>query len=185
MLNTPNIFKLALLFGLLIFSSCESDDSNPYSENSKIETEILGTWNLVGYTSTLSMVETEKILIENGSNYNYTIEFSTGPKFINSNGSYTVNVEETNSENQTSSFYYVITSNENQQEGVHKGEWSIDKGNLITQVYDTKPNETGSFYLTSKIVNLTPTQLILEVDNSAFNSENHTITGKTLLKYTR
>ena len=156
------------------------------SENTaNLETDILGTWNLIEHSASRTIAETGTTIIENGSDYNYTIVITDNPKFINTNGSYNVNVDETNSQNQTSSFNYIVNSNENQQEGFHIGEWSISNGNLITRVFDDEPNGPGSYQQTSEIVELTENRLVLKTDDSASSSENYTVTGNTTLVYER
>ena len=177
--------KTVLLFSIIsLFTACSSDDSETQN-TTNFEIEILGTWNLISHTSSRSISETGTMIVENGSDYNYTIEFTDNPKFINTNGNYTVNVEETNNQNQTSNFNYVINSNTNQQEGFHIGEWSINNGNLLTRVYDISPNDPGSYELTTEITELTENRLVLKTDDSSSSSMNYTVTGNTILVYER
>tara|TARA_R110002020_G_scaffold73623_7_gene188910 strand:- start:2759 stop:3337 length:579 start_codon:yes stop_codon:yes gene_type:complete len=183
--SKKQILKTVFLLSVFsFFSACSSDDSETQN-TTNFETEILGTWNLISHTSSRSIAETGTMIIENGSDYNYTIEFTDNPKFINTNGNYTVNVEETNNQNQTSDFNYVINSNTNQQEGFHIGEWIINNGNLITRVYDISPNDPGSYELTTEITELTENRLVLTTDDSASSSTNYTVTGNTILVYER
>ena len=176
-----SIIKSTIFCLFLIIASCSSSDNDTNSQN--FETTILGTWNLIEYTSTRTTAETGITETETGGNFNYTIEFTNNPKFINTNGSYVVDVIETNSQNQSNSFFYQINSNETQQEGVHIGEWSINNNNLITRVYDIEPNEPGSYQLTSKIIELTNNRLKLKIDNASSSSQNYTVTGNTILTY--
>jgi len=176
-----SIIKLTSICLLLIIVSCSSSDDDTNSQN--YETAILGTWNLIEYTSTRTISETGITETETGGNYNYTIEFANNPKFINTNGSYVVDVIETNSQNQSNSFFYQVNSNENQQEGFHIGQWSINNDNLITRVYDIEPNELGSYQLSTTIMELTNNRLKLKIDNASSSSQNYTVTGNTILTY--
>ena len=176
-----SIIKLTSICLLLIIVSCSSSDDDTNSQN--YETAILGTWNLIEYTSTRTISETGITETETGGNYNYTIEFANNPKFINTNGSYVVDVIETNSQNQSNSFFYQVNSNENQQEGFHIGQWSINNDNLITRVYDIEPNEPGSYQLSTTIIELTNNRLKLKIDNASSSSQNYTVTGNTILTY--
>jgi len=176
-----SIIKLTSICLLLIIASCSSSDDDTNSQN--YETAILGTWNLIEYTSTRTISETGITETETGGNYNYTIEFANNPKFINTNGSYVVDVIETNSQNQSNSFFYQVNSNENQQEGFHIGQWSINNDNLITRVYDIEPNEPGSYQLSTTIMELTNNRLKLKIDNASSSSQNYTVTGNTILTY--
>ncbi|KAB1153586.1 hypothetical protein [Flavobacterium luteum] len=179
------ILKLSLLISMFsLFTACSSDDSKTQN-NINYETKILGTWNLISHISSNSITETRTTIVEIGSDYNYTIEFTNNPKFINTNGNYNVNIKETNNQNQTINFNEVINSNANQQEGFHIGEWSINNGKLITRVYDIEPNEPGSYELTTEIVELTDNRLVLKTNNSASSSNNYTVTGNTTLIYER
>jgi hypothetical protein len=183
--SKKQILKLSLLIIMFFqFTACNSDDSK--TQNAiNYETEILGTWNLISHTTANTITESETTIVESGSDYNYTIEFTNNPKFINTNGNYNVSVEETNNENQTINYSYVTNSNANQQEGFHVGEWTINNGDLITRVYDIAPNETGSYELTTEIVELTENRLVLKTNNSASSSDNYTVVGNTTLIYER
>ncbi|TDP57980.1 hypothetical protein [Flavobacterium dankookense] len=178
-----SIIKSTIFCLFLIIASCSSSDNETNSQN--FETAILGTWNLIEYTSTRTTAETGITETSNGGDFNYTIEFTNNPKFINTNGSYVVDVIQTNSQNQSNSFFYQINSNENQQEGVHIGEWSINNNNLITRFYDIEPNEPGSYELSSQIIELTNNRLKLKIDNASSSSENYTVTGTTYVTYER
>jgi hypothetical protein len=183
--SKKQILRLSLLISMFfLFTTCNSDDSK--TQNTiNYETEILGTWNLISHTTANTITETETTIVESGSDYNYTIEFTNNPKFINTNGNYNVSVEETNNENQTINYSYVTNSNANQQEGFHVGEWLINNGDLITRVYDIAPNEPGSYELTTEIVELTENRLVLKTNNSASSSDNYTVVGHTTLIYER
>lgn len=183
--SKKQILKLSLLISIFfLFAACNYDDSKTQNDI-KYETEILGTWNLISHKSSNTITETKTLIVENGSDYNYTIEFTNNPKFINTNGNYNVNIKETNNQNQTINFNEVINSNKNQQEGWHIGEWSINNGKLITRIYDIAPNEPGSYELTTEIVELTDNRLILKTNNSASSSDNYTVIGNTTLIYER
>lgn len=183
--SKKQILKVSLLTSIFIlFIACSSDETN--TQNTiNYETEILGTWNLVSHISSNTITETGTTIVENGSDYNYTIEFTNNPKFINTKGNYNVNIKKTNTQNQTINFNEVINSNENQQEGFHIGEWSINNGKLITRVYDITPNEPGSYELATAIVELTDNSLVLKINNSVSSSNNYTVTGYTTLIYKR
>ncbi|WMI69004.1 hypothetical protein [Mangrovimonas sp. YM274] len=175
-----------LICTIILFTSCSSDsaeDSIPISNN--IEVDILGTWYLIQHSSSNSIAQTGTTITSAGSDYNYTIEFTDNPKYINTNGNYTVNMTETTSDNESSNYTYMVNSNETQQEGFHIGEWSIVDGNLITRVYDNDPFGPGSYEQTTEILELTTNKLVLKTDDSPSSSENYTVTGNTTLVYER
>ncbi|HRE78938.1 MAG TPA: hypothetical protein PLL09_14060 [Flavobacterium sp.] len=169
-----------LLILLLIFGCSSDDDSNNNTQN--IAEDIVGIWNLTGYSSNSNTIETGRIVTESLSSSDYSLEFTDNPKEINVNGTLEVLVEETNNGN-TSDFTYLV--NGNFDEGFHTGEWRIENGNLITRSFENDPNEEGAFDLITEIVELTSNSLILKIDNAQYSSENSTQTGIRTLTYSK
>ena len=174
-------FKVYQLIILLLITSCSSDDdSNNNTQN--ISEEIIGIWNLSNYSSNSTTTETGRVVSENLSSTDYTLEFTNNPKDINLSGTLVVAVEETNNGN-TSNFTYNVNGDFN--EGFHIAEWRIENGNLVTRSFEIDPDEEGAFDLITEIIELTNNSLILRIDNTQYSSENNTQNGIRTLSYER
>ena len=156
----------------LILASCNSDD-NSIETNENIEA-IIGVWDLSEYSRNRVIAEVGDIIIEEGVNMDYVIEFKNNPKVILASGNIEYLVEDTIGGDTTT---YTGNINGDIGEGFHIGEWRIQNGNLITN--------SGTFDLVTEIVELTPNSLILKIDNDQYSTPGNTVSGNTILKYIR
>ena len=124
-----------MIMALVVFTSCENDlvSAPPYDDG--IETgdtsgNIVGTWNLVSYssigstTTTTQGVTIEADIVGQGSDYNLVLEFSENPASYSMLGSYDVELSTTvNGE--------TVVTNENDVDDTSNGAWSKEDNSLI------------------------------------------------------
>ena len=156
----------------LILVSCGSDD-NSIETNQNIE-DIIGVWNLSEYSRNRIIAEVGDVIIEEGVNIDYVIEFKNNPKVIFVSGNIEYLVEDTIAGDTNT---YTGNINGDLGEGFHTGEWKIQGDNLITK--------SGTLDLVTEIVEITSKTLILRIDNAQYSTQGNTVSGNTTLKYTR
>ncbi|TVZ53040.1 hypothetical protein [Dokdonia sp. Hel_I_53] len=189
------ILTTVLSIFLLIIISCNSDNEI-ILDDSQVASELVGTWNLVGYEA----IEVGNLIYDNditipykytgtGEDYNYKMEITTQPMRITTLGTVLVNTEEIRGEGDSAFVFensYTIISDANFQGGWHTGEWRLENGKIITS-FDENPEEEEAFEFETEISELSDNRLILKVNlpQDGLTGEHKNITGYSKLIYIR